>query len=821
MSVLGVRNPESRLADQAEGALIYAVVKDSMKFNDIIKNSIVLLDGALGTQLQKRGLEGGAIPERLNIENPQLIYEVCKEYVDSGSDIVYTNTFGANRKKLKDSQEVETLIKAGVKIARKAAGDKLVALDIGPSGALIEPLGTMTFDEAYELFKEQVIAGKDGADLVVIETMSDLYELKAALLAVKENCDLPVMASMTFDESGRTFTGCSVEAFAITASAWADALGINCSLGPDALYPIMQRLVDNTDLPVFIKANAGLPDSEMNYSVSADEFANVYEKYIDLGVGILGGCCGTTPQYIAKLNELRKKKKIGTRNRKYQTAVCSSTKVVYIDGVKVIGERINPTGKKAMKQALMDKDFDYIANQTIEQVEAGAEILDVNAGLPQIDEKQMLTDMVKYIQSITDAPLQIDCSRPEAIESALRYYNGKPIVNSVNAEEKSLTSILPIVAKYGASVVGLTIDENGIPKTVEERVRLAEKIIERAKSYGIREEDVYIDCLTLTVSAEPDQAMNTLKAIEILKSKYNIKTVLGVSNISFGLPARQIINTTFLTMAMRSGLDLPILNPNIPENMQAVDAFNVLTCKDKNCMAYTTKYADYVGSQIIKKDSAKNESVSSDKDIFYCIEKGLDRASVLTAQLLKSHDALAVIDEYLIPALNRVGDNYEKGKIFLPQLIASADCAKACFDVVKKNLPIGTDTEKGKIVLATVKGDVHDIGKNIVKTVLENYGYKVIDLGKNVPPMTVVEAVKDNNIKLCGLSALMTTTVENMKETVKLLKEQCPDCKVMVGGAVLTEEYAKQIGADKYCKDANVSAKYAEEVFGSLHLIRH
>lgn len=785
-----------------------------MKFNDLIKDKIILLDGALGTQLQKRGLEGGAIPERLNIQNPWLIYDVCKEYADSGSDIVYTNTFGANRKKLKDSKEVESLIKAGVKIARQAAGDKLVALDMGPSGALIEPLGTMTFDEAYELFKEQVIAGKDGVDLIVIETMSDLYELKAALLAVKENCDLPVMASMTFDESGRTFTGCSVEAFAITASAWADALGINCSLGPDALYPIMQRLVENTDLPVFIKANAGLPDSEMHYCVSAEEFAKTYEKYIDLGVGILGGCCGTTPEYIAKLNELRKNKKIGKRNRKYRTAVCSSTRVVYIDGVKAIGERINPTGKKAMKQALMDKDFDYIANQTIEQVEAGAEILDVNAGLPQIDEKQMLTDMVKYIQSITDAPLQIDCGKPEAIESALRYYNGKPIVNSVNAEEKSLTSILPIVAKYGASVVGLTIDEKGIPKTIEERVRLAEKIIERAKSYGIREEDVYIDCLTLTVSAEPDQAVNTLKAIEILKSKHNIKTALGVSNISFGLPARQIINTTFLTMAMHSGLDLPILNPNIPENIQAVDAFNVLTCKDKNCMAYTAKYADYAGTQIIKKDNAKSESVSNDKDIFYCIEKGLDRASALTAQLLETHDALQVIDDYLIPALNRVGDSYEKGKIFLPQLIASADCAKTCFDVVKKNLPVGTDTEKGRIVLATVKGDVHDIGKNIVKTVLENYGYKIIDLGKNVSPMTVVQAVKENDIKLCGLSALMTTTVENMKETVRLLKELCLDCKVMVGGAVLTEEYAKQIGADKYCKDANQSARYAGEVFG-------
>lgn len=784
-----------------------------MKKANIFKdNSILLLDGAFGTQLQKRGLKVGAVPELLNVENPDLVYSISKEYIDAGSDIIYTNTFGANRKKLGNSEDVARLIKAGVALARKAAGDKLVALDIGPSGALIEPLGSMTFDEAYELFKEQVVAGKDGADLVVVETMSDLYELKAALLAIKENCDLPIMASMTFDETGRTFTGCSVEAFSITASAFADALGINCSLGPDGLYPIMQRLIANTDLPVFIKANAGLPDSQMNYSVSAKDFAKSYEKFIDLGVGVLGGCCGTTPEYINELVKLKGKKVVAKRQRDYKTAVCSATKVVYIDGVKVIGERINPTGKKAMKQALMDRDFNYIATQTLEQVEAGADILDVNAGLPQIDETQMLCEMVKYIQGITDAPLQIDCSKPEAIEKALRYYNGKPIVNSVNAEEKSLTTILPLVAKYGASVVGLTIDENGIPKTVEERIRLAEKIIERAKSYGIREEDVYIDCLTLTVSAEPTQAMNTLKAISILKSKYNIKTALGVSNISFGLPARQIVNTAFLTAAMYAGLDLPIINPNIPENMQAVDAFKVLSCEDKNCLNFTTKYANYVGSQIIKKDVNVADGSNGEKDIFYCIEKGLDQARVLTANLLKEKSPLQVIDEYLIPALNKVGDNYEKGKIFLPQLIASADCAKSCFEEVKKYIPSGQDSDKGKIVLATVKGDVHDIGKNIVKTVLENYGFKVIDLGKNVPPTAVVEAVKKDGIKLCGLSALMTTTVENMKETIALLKEHCPDCKVMVGGAVLTEEYAKQIGADKYCKDANVSARYASEV---------
>lgn len=793
--------------------------KETMKFQDLTDKRIVLLDGAFGTQLQKRGLEGGELPERLNLTDPQMIYDIHREYVESGSDIIYTNTFGANRKKLKDGDEVRTLIKAGVEIAKKAASGRLVALDIGPSGALIEPLGSMTFDEAYELFKEQVIAGAEaGADLVVLETMSDLYELKAALLAVKENSDLPVMCSMTFDESGRTFTGCPVEAFALTASNFCDAIGINCSLGPDQLLPIVKRLSQSTSLPLFVKANAGLPDSEMNYSVSAEEFCKTYEEFIKMGVSILGGCCGTTPEYIKGLAGLREKYKPVKRDFKYKTAVCSSTKVVYIDGVKVIGERINPTGKKAMKQALMDKDFGYIATQTLEQVEAGADILDVNAGLPQIDETEMLTDMVRYIQGLTDAPLQIDCSKPEAIERALRYYNGKPIVNSVNAEESSLKSILPLVAKYGASVVGLTMDERGIPKTVEERVRLAEKIISRAKEYGIREQDIYIDCLTLTVSAEPDQAVKTLQAITYLKSKYDIKTVLGVSNISFGLPARQIVNSAFLTMAMYAGLDLPILNPNIPENMQAVDAYNLLTEKDKNCTRYTQKYADYVPAgnmtTAVRKDNSKpSDDKSKEDDIFYCIEKGLDKAREVTAGLLKSFKPLQVIDEYLIPALNKVGDNYEKGKIFLPQLIASAESAKACFDEVKKHIPNSENSDKGKIVLATVKGDVHDIGKNIVRTVLENYGYKVIDLGKNVDPETVVSAVKENGIKLCGLSALMTTTVENMKITVELLKEKCPDCKIMVGGAVLTEEYAEKIGADKYCKDANQSAKYAESVF--------
>lgn len=804
-----------------------------MDFLTFAEKNIVLLDGALGTRLQQRGLEGGALPERLNVTAPEIVESVHREYIESGANVVYTNTFGANRLKLGTSEETATLVKAGVEIARRAAGNRAyVALDIGPSGALLEPLGDLSFDDAYDLFKEQVEAGRDGVDLVVIETMSDLYELKAAALAVRENCNLPLMCSMTFDENGRTFTGCSVEAFALTASAYCDFIGINCSLGPDKIFQLVKRLMQYTDLPVFVKANAGLPDSNMNYSVSAEQFVSAYADYLDAGVNVLGGCCGTTPEYIAGLKKLIKGRKPAKRERKRFSAVCSAEKVVVIDGVKVIGERINPTGKKAMKQALVDGNFDYIASQVLEQVEAGAEILDVNCGLPQLDETAMLSKLVPFVQSLTDAPLQIDCGKPDAVEAALRRYNGKAIVNSVTAEDSSLDALLPIVKKYGAAVVGLTVGANGVPQTVEERVTLASKIVERAKSYGIPEEDIFIDCLTLTVSAEQAQAMNTLHAIERVKSMYNVKTVLGVSNISFGLPARQLVNTAFLTMAMYAGLDLPILNPNIAANMQAVDAFNVLHGNDEKCAVFTAKYADWTANaasvtntaaanaQTPQSGAADRKSGESDgkeqktDDIFYCISKGLPRAKDITAALLANHDGITVIDEYLIPALNKVGDDYEKGVIFLPQLIASAEAAKLCFDEVKKTLPDTSAAEKGKIVLATVKGDVHDIGKNIVKTVLENYGYHVIDLGKNVPPQDVVDACLKHKVRLCGLSALMTTTVENMKITVKQLKEACPDCKVMVGGAVLTEEYAAEIGADKYCKDANKSARYAEEVFG-------
>ena len=775
-------------------------MKDFLAF---IKDNITLLDGATGTQFQLRGLPAGKSPELLNLEDPVLVEEIHRAYVGAGSDVVYANTFGANRLKMPHGK-AESIVRAGVEIARRAAGDKFVALDIGPTGALCEPLGSMTFDEAYAVFAEVVKAGA-GADLIVIETMSDLTELRAALLAARENSSLPVMCSMTFEESGRTFTGVLPEAFALCASPFADVVGINCSLGPDKLLPVMRRVAAYTQKPLFIKANAGLPDARMNYELSPEAFSALHGEYLNMGVNILGGCCGTTPGHIAALKKLIEGKAPLKRRVNVPAAVCSASRLVPLDRVRIIGERINPTGKKAMKEALLKGDMGYVAARAVEQAEAGADILDVNAGVPGIDEKGSLCEMVRRIQSVTDLPLQIDCTKPDAVEAALRLTQGKAVINSVNAEEKSLSSLLPLAAKYGAAVVGLTVDEEGIPKTAQKRVQLAEKIIARAKEYGIPENDVYIDCLTLTVSAEQEQAQNTLCALKEIRSRHDVHAVLGVSNISFGLPARGAVNAAFLVMAMQAGLDLPIINPNLPEMTAAVAAFNVLSGADKDCREYVEKYAALPAAE---KAPAKAE----DKDIYYYISKGLPDAARLTDRLLQELKPLEVIDEKLIPALNKVGEDYEKGRIFLPQLISAAEAAKLCFEKVKSVIR-GGGVDKGDIVLATVFGDVHDIGKNIVKTVLQNYGYNVIDLGKNVPPERVVEAVERGKVRLCGLSALMTTTVENMRLTIEMLKKSCPYCKIMVGGAVLTEEYAKEIGADRYCKDAAASARYANAVF--------
>lgn len=784
-----------------------------MDVRKLLKEEFVVLDGAMGTQLQKAGLPVGMIPEKINVLKPEVLIDIQKSYVDAGSDIISVNSFGVCSRKVGSFEEMKTLLEAGIECARKAANGKLIALDMGPTGELIEPMGSMTFDEAYESYKEQVLVAKDKVDLIIIETMSDLYETKAAVLAAKENSELPILCSMSFMENMRTFTGTSVQAFALTISPFVDAIGINCSLGPKQILPIMKELAKWTTLPLFIQANAGIPDDKMVYPVSPEEFTKVYEEFVNIGVTIFGGCCGTTPEYIRQVKNMLKTKSVIKREIDIPSAVCSSTVVKEIDKVTVVGERINPTGKKLMKQAIIDNNFDYISQQAIEQVEAGADILDINAGLPEIDEKEELTKIMKFVQGIVPVPLQIDCGKPDAIEKALRYYNGRAIVNSVNGDDKVLDSILPIVKKYGACVVGLTVNEKGLPKNVEERIEIAKKIIDRAKYYGIREQDIYIDCLTLTVSVEKDQALNTLNAISKIKDMYRVKTTLGVSNISFGLPNRQIVNSTFLKTAIAFGLDLPIINPNIYENMKAIEDYDKQR-KDFTKEFFYSEFMDAVENNINFTPVDITPPQGAEEDIKYCIKRGLTQSKNCCKNLLKTIDPIVIIDEYLIPALNEVGDEYEKGILFLPQLIASAESAKLCFEEIKKVMP-ESNTTKGKIIVATVKGDIHDIGKNIVKTVLENFGYQIIDLGKNVAPEIIVDMAIKHDVKLVGLSALMTTTVGAMEETIKLLREKKPNCKVMVGGAVLTQDYANKIGADYYTKDANQSVKVADIVFKS------
>lgn len=783
-----------------------------MNFKQLLEKDFIFLDGAMGTMLQASGLEAGATPELLNLTNPTLIQSIHKKYIDAGSDIVYANTFGANSYKL-HGESVQKVISAAVENARKACGENaLVALDIGPIGQLLEPSGTLEFEQAYEIFKEQVIAGKD-ADLIVFETMTDLYELKAAVLAAKENSDLPVMCTMTFEENQRTFTGCSISSMAITLSGLGvNAIGINCSLGPKQLVPLCDELLTWTELPIVLKPNAGLPDPVTNkYDVSPEEFAKEMRIAAEHGVKFLGGCCGTTPEFIKALKTELSDVIPQRLAFEKKAAICSPTNTVVINQTRIIGERINPTGKKLFKEALKNNDMGYILNQAIEQVKAGADVLDVNVGLPEIDEKAMMIKTIKEIQSITDVPLQIDSTIPEVLESALRVYNGKPIVNSVNGEEKSLESVLPLVKKYGAAVVGLTLDQNGIPSKAEERFAIAEKILNRALEYGIPKEDVYIDCLTLTASAEQEAVMETLKALKMVKEKLGLKTVLGVSNISFGLPNRPIINQSFLTMAMTYGLDLPIINPNIDAMTGAVRAFKLLTNVDKNSVEFIWAYND----ALPKTQTAAN--VNSEISLEYAIENGLKEASAeITAKLLETCDSMDIVNEKLIPALDKAGEQFEKGKIFLPQLILTAGAAQSAFAVIREKILSSNSApiSKGKIVLATVKGDVHDIGKNIVKVLLENYGYDVIDLGKDVPCEEVVKAAIEHKVKLVGLSALMTTTLGSMEETIKLLHENNVNCKIVVGGAVLTPEYAKKIKADFYAKDAKETVDIAKQVIG-------
>ncbi|MGL5415673.1 MAG: homocysteine S-methyltransferase family protein [Clostridium sp.] len=794
-----------------------------MDVNNLL-GEIIVFDGAMGTMLQKNGLKLGEFPEKLNIENKELIINIHKEYIKAGADIITTNTFGANRLKLKNQKySVEDIIRNGIENAKEGSKntDVKIALDIGPIGELLKPMGTLDFEEAIEIFKEQIRVGVEaGVDLILIETMTDLYEMKAAVLAAKEESSLPIFATMTFEKDGRTFTGCTPESMCLTLEGLGvEVLGVNCSLGPKELENIIERIVKTTNLPIMIQPNAGLPkiiNGETKFLITADEFSNIISKYVDLGVSVIGGCCGTTPEFIEKLKEIKESKKRVDRKKLNIYGVCSASKAVFIEnGPKVIGERINPTGKKKFKEALINRDLDYVLNQALEQTDAGAEILDVNVGLPEINEKEMMEEVILELQSIIDTPLQIDSNKKEVLERGLRVYNGKPIVNSVSGEEKALDEILPLVKKYGAAVVGLTLDERGIQPKAEERVKIAEKIINKAIEYGIKKEDVYIDCLALTASAQQEEVMETIKGIRMIKEKFGVKTLLGVSNISFGLPNRSIINETFLAIALGAGLDLPIMNPNTAGMMGVVDSFKVLNNNDKKSEDYISKYGDLKIEKRIKEEN-KEEKKEEVGDLEEAILKGFKRKTKdLTYALLKENTELEIINEYLIPTLDKVGERYEKEIIFLPQLIQAAETVKVSFEIIKERISTKEkiDVNKGTIVLATVKGDIHDIGKNIVKVILENYGYKIIDLGKDVDIEKIVTIAIEEKVKLVGLSALMTTTVKSMEETIRRLKEKGYNGSIMVGGAVLTSEYAMKIGATFYAKDAKESVNIAKTVF--------
>ena len=793
------------------------------------RKRFVFLDGGMGTQLQARGLQPGQKPELAALEMPDVLTAIHTDYANAGADILLANTFGANAKKLAGcGHTVEDVVTASIACARKAADTTgaLVALDIGPLGELLVPAGTLSFEDAYAEFAQVIRAGAAaGADLVFLETMTDLYELKAAILAAKENCTLPIFTSMSFESRGRTFTGCTVESYAVTAAGLgADAVGINCSLGPKEILPFAQRLCRSVPagVPVFVKPNAGLPNPDGSYNLDPDGFAAEMKEYAAIGVSMVGGCCGTTPAFIAKLHEtfspLAPADKIPIR----RSCLCTPVRFVEVNGITVVGERINPTGKKRLQQALRDGDSAYPCTQAVAQAEAGAQVLDVNAGLPGIDEAATLEQLVKDLQAVTDLPLQLDSSNPEALSRALRIYNGKPIVNSVNGETETLEKILPLCKKYGAAVVGLALDKGGIPPTVEGRVAIARRIVDAAHAAGIPDEDIYIDCLCLTASAQQEGATQTLQALARCKKELGVRTVLGVSNISFGLPCRGYLNTTFLTMAMSAGLDLAIMNPNTPEMMAAVRAYRVLTCQDPQSTDYVAAYADVqIQTTQTSKSAATVAEVSAAAPggdaLFEAVRRGLKAEARAAADAaLTMREPLDVVNTSLIPALDAVGDGFEKGTVFLPQLLQAATAAQAAFEAIKAKIAASGQAQgsKGKIVIATVKGDVHDIGKNIVRVILENYGYDVLDLGRDVAPERVVEAVRQTGAKLVGLSALMTTTVPNMQATIEALHAANLDCKVMVGGAVLTPDYARDIGADYYCKDAKASADLAKQLLG-------
>ena len=781
-----------------------------------LRNDIIILDGAMGTVLQQRGLKPGGVGELLNLTDPELLKSVYRDYIEAGSQIIYANTFGANGLKMaRTGRSVSEIITAAIRVAKEAAdgtGAK-VALDVGPLGELLEPMGTLTFERAYDLFREMMEAGAAaGADLIVIETMTDLYEAKAALLAAKETTDLPVLVTMSFEASGRTFTGCTAASMAHTLEGLgADAIGLNCSLGPDLLLPILKEICANTTLPVIAKPNAGLPDPvDGHYDMDPETFAAAVLPCLEAGVTIFGGCCGTSPDYIRALKKALEGKVPVKRANAPAPFVCSAVTACPISGVRVIGERINPTGKKRFQQALLEQDLDYILDVAVAQEDAGADILDVNVGYPGVDEVEMLPKVVKKLQSAVSLPLQLDSTNADALEAALRVYNGKAAVNSVNGEREVMDRILPIVKKYGAAVVGLTLDKSGIPQTAEGRVAIARRILDAALSYGIPKEDVWIDCLTLTVSAQQDQAKETLRAVRTVREELGLQTVLGVSNISFGLPARALVTQNFLIQAMAAGLTMPIINPNQKEMMDAVASYKVLSGEDGECRNYIARFADASAAAI---SAAPTSSMTLEDAIM----RGLKTDAGKLAKLaLESSDELALVENILIPALDQVGVGYETGKVFLPQLLSAAQAAQSVFEVIRASIAVkgGAPVKKGSLAIATVQGDIHDIGKNIVKTVLENYGYEVRDLGKDVAPEAVCAAVREHHLRLVGLSALMTTTLPAMEETVRQLHALPEPPVIMVGGAVVTADYAAKIGADYYSRDAREAVEIARKVFG-------
>lgn len=781
-----------------------------MDILSLVKKGFVLFDGGMGTQLQANGLKAGDCPEQWNITNPEIITKIHKNYFEAGANVATTNTFGANPLKIDNTAEVVLKAVENAKRAVKCE-NQFVALDIGPTGKLLKPLGDLDFEDAYRAFAETVKAGVSaGCDLIIIETMNDPYEMKAAVLAAKENSCLPVFATFVLDERGKTVTGCDIQSMvALLEGLGVDALGVNCSLGAEELKRFVPELIKYASVPVIVNPNAGMPcvvDGETCYDSTPERFAKEVYQIAEMGARILGGCCGTTPKHIravnAQIGGLLPKEIV----KKSYTVVSSYSQACMFDGkVVLIGERINPTGKSKLKAALRENNLDYIVTEAIGQEEKGANVLDVNVGLPEIDESEMLVNAVRAIQAVSSLPLQIDTSDPVALEKALRIYNGKPLINSVNGKLESIKAVMPLVKKYGGVLVALTLDEKGIPDTAQGRVKIAQRIIKYAKKYGIEEKDIIVDPLCLTVSSDKNAPSVTLEAIRKLNGM-GIKTSLGISNVSFGLPSRDYVNSVFFSHALSVGLDAVIMNPYSNEMMKTYYAHNALMGIDDMC----AEYIGFASNNQAVATATQTENTTLERAIL----KGLKReASEKTKELLVDKKPLEIVNDYIIPALDKVGEEYERGKIFLPQLLMSAETATVAFDVVKSAMVGDGESNKGDIILATVKGDIHDIGKNIVKVILENYGYRVYDLGKDVSPKSVLECAEKTGARLIGLSALMTTTVPAMEATIKLVKSKLPDAKFMVGGAVLTPEYAQMIGADNYSKDAMDAVKYVKQIF--------